>query len=208
MATMESRCLLSSAWEVSLPTELAKSVLLLKCSGVFSPVVVILESFKELPMEILPFDLAILFLFSWFFSMTADSWYSLTNDTNVGFRDVLSSLNPPEKPNVECHFLLFTVSFKKSLGSPATFKMYFIAVSFTLSIKSAHFSFPPVTLILVRNCRHHGLLCPSINHGPYKMNFLFLLNLRWQCFHQLEQNHHQTAPLDQALHNCWVNHWQ
>ena len=67
IAAIESRRLLSSAWEVSLPTELAASVLLLKCSGVFSPVGVILESFKELPIAILPFNLAILFLFSRFF---------------------------------------------------------------------------------------------------------------------------------------------
>lgn len=108
--------------------------------------------------------------------LTADSWYSWTNDTNVGFRDVLSSLNPPEKPNVECHSLLVTISFKKSFRSPGTFKTFHCCAFHSFDDIGSHFSFPPVTLILVWHHWDHGLLCSSINQGPYKITFLFLLN--------------------------------
>ena len=112
---------------------------------------------------------AILFLFFlFFFSLTADSWYSFTSDSNVG----------PTEPTRETKrrvpfFLLCTVSCKRSLWSPGTDKTFHFGVLHNFDNVCPHFSFPSVSLILSFNHRYYGLLCSCDNHGLYKMTFSF-----------------------------------
>ena len=103
-----------------------------------------------------------------FFSLTADSLYSFTSDSNVG----------PTEPTRETKrrvpfFLLCTVSCKRSLWSPGTDKTFHFGVLHNFDNVCPRFSFPSVSLILAFNHRYYGLLCSSDNHGPYKMTFSF-----------------------------------
>ena len=112
---------------------------------------------------------AILFLFFLFFFL-----WQQTLDILSPVTAMLGPLNPPEKPNVECHFfLLCTVSCKSLLWSPGTDKTFHFGVLHNFNNVCPHFSFPSVSLILSFNHRYYGLLCSSDNHGLYKMTFSF-----------------------------------